>query len=70
MSRSLKRNSFAAFDAAVNGGGGRVPVIRNSPDKDVSHSKECFMCGKGKRPRRQVNKAARRAAKRMLTTGE
>lgn len=57
MSRSFKRSILDAW----NHESGRVGIIRKHPDHEVCHSKDCYMCGNGKKPSRILHIKPRRA---------
>lgn len=60
MSRTLKVDVNSAFYRES----GRVPVLRKAPVN--AHSGECFLCDKGKRPKRALSQARRREDKMFL----
>lgn len=57
MSRSLKRSMMNALQRES----GRVPIIHKLPDGEVSHSKDCYMCHSGTKPKRMLFVKPRRA---------
>lgn len=61
MSRSLKRSMVAAYDRES----GRVPVIHKLPDSEVSHSKDCYMCISGRKPKRIFLSKPRRSREKL-----
>ena len=67
MSRSTKRNFYQAYRSVFEEHGGRVPVIRAGGDREVSHSKACYICQRGTLPKRILHiKPRRRREKEAL----
>lgn len=63
MSHTFKRNFGKAYDRES----GRIPVIHKTPDYEVSHSKDCYLCCSGTRPKRLFqSKPDRRKNKQEL----
>ena len=65
MAKTFKRNFHEAVER-VSSGKGRIPVIRKTADKDVSHSRHCWSCMKGSKPKKIIRKAIRRSHKEFL----
>lgn len=67
MSRTTKRNFYRAYRSVREGHGGRVPVVRTGGDREVSHSKACYLCQRGTLPKRILHiKPRRRREKETL----
>ena len=66
MSRSFKRNLHDAI-RRIDECGGRIPIIRKTRDRQVSHSHDCWMCERGTKPKRALwIKPRRRKEQREL----